>query len=138
MESTSGEASLYYDKTFKQNLTNHLSGFCLRFVEGRTQKNSKAETLAVSAVLSYPSQTMLHCDVLIEGATQFCKQDWAYDLAKQVKNLDSASFAVDANHCDQILIYCAIAKGQSQFTTQKDLSLHTQTMLTLLPMFCPV
>ena len=35
-----------------------------------------------------------------------------------------------------MLIYAAMAKGQSQFLTLPDLSLHTQTMLVLLPMFC--
>ena len=42
---------------------------------------------------------------------------------------------VDEHFTDQLLIYQTLAVGKSQMRVQKPLSLHTQTMLVLLPMF---
>jgi RNA 3'-terminal phosphate cyclase len=35
-----------------------------------------------------------------------------------------------------VLVYAALANGTSTFVTTKELEMHTQTMIVLLPMFC--
>jgi hypothetical protein len=43
---------------------------------------------------------MLHSDVLVEGAKQLTKQDWAKKLSSDIKSLAASDFAVDEYHCD--------------------------------------
>ena len=45
---------------------------------------------------------------------------------------------MDEYHGDQILIYAALAKGLTKFATTRELSMHFQTLLVLLPMFCDI
>ena len=42
---------------------------------------------------------------------------------------------VDEHHADQLIVYMALAEGTSLMRTTKELSLHSKTMVQLLPMF---
>ena len=98
----------------------------------------KGHTIAISCVLRYANDTMLHTSILVEVGKAFNTQtDYARQLTDQVIELDKLSeVCVDENFCDQVLIYAVMAKGTSKFSTTKDLTLHTTTMLDLLPMLC--
>ena len=44
---------------------------------------------------------------------------------------------VDEHHCDQLLVYMAMAEGVSKMRTIAPLSLHTETMVALLRIYRP-
>ena len=55
----------------------------------------------------------------------------------KIQELATANIVVDEHHCDQLLVYMAMAQGESEMLTKKPLSMHTETMLVLLSMFRP-
>ena len=145
----SGAASQeYYQETFKPQLIKTLVKMGkikknqLEFVEEDIDENipkqSKAQTLSVSAVLTYPNHTLLHCSALVESNKELYhpQKDYAEELAMNIVALAQQNeVVVDEHFTDQLLVYMVLAVGKSQMRVQKPLSLHTQTMLVLLPMF---
>ena len=96
--------------------------------------------MAVSATLEFAETTCLHASALIEGNNQLHnnQKDYAEELFAEIKELALAeAVCVDEHHCDQLLVYMAMAQGSSEMVTKKPLSMHTQTMLVLLSMFRP-
>ena len=137
-----GPAEDFYKSSIFPKLSDdYLKSFSPSFHEEpfTVSHKCKGHTIAISCVLRYANDTMLHTSILVEvgGKSLNPKTDFARQLADQVIALDSLSeVCVDENFCDQILIYAVLAAGISKFTTTKDLTLHTTTMLDLLPMLC--
>jgi hypothetical protein len=68
--STEGTAAEMYKEKFKPSLTNYLQDYKLIFHEDAPSKvpqKSKSDTLALSAVLRYPKETLLHTSILVES-----------------------------------------------------------------------
>ena len=67
---TEVSAENMYIEKFKPALINYLTDYKLVFHEetpSKVPQKSKADTLAVSAVLRYPNEAMLHTSILVES-----------------------------------------------------------------------
>lgn len=70
---------------------------------GSLPSRSRAKTLAVSGVLTYPNRTLLHSSVLIEGNSQTHdnQKDYAQVLFDKINKLaQNEKSVVDEHHCD--------------------------------------
>ena len=89
---TEGAAKESYENTFMPNFSKYLGDHTIVYnvSSSKVKQNQRADTLAVSAVLSYPDHTMLHCSVLVEGKNSLNskKKDFARVLADQIIELD--------------------------------------------------
>lgn len=57
-----------FEEKFLDNIVKYLDDYTVELhITSSKLMKSKAQTLAVSAVLRYENNTMLHCSVLVEG-----------------------------------------------------------------------
>lgn len=140
------QSLIYFNNVFKSSLVaqlekNGVSPECVTFNEPVSFPpiKGKAKTLAVTAVLQYDNLTCLTASALVDGTSQLHnnRKDYAEELATEITMLANSPACVDEHHTDQLLVYMAMAEGLSRMKALKPLSLHTQTMLALLPMFRP-
>ena len=109
--------------------------------EPRRYAAQKANVLAVTAVVHFQDcTTALQANVFVDGLRRIQSQEsrhhWPTWLSTQISEIKiNDEISVDSHHADQLLIYMALAKGQSMMRTTKILSTHTKTMIALLPMF---
>lgn len=68
---TAGKATIEFQEKFKPLLLDYLKDYKVIFHEGEPLKvpeKSRSEVIALSAVLRYPNDTMLHSSILVEGS----------------------------------------------------------------------
>ena len=98
---------------------------------------SKAEILALTAVLNFENPTCLSTNAVIEKKTLVDAENVPKKLVTDIKALfDNKVITTDEHHTDQLMIFMALANGKSRLACH-DLSLHSQTMLELLKIYIP-
>ena len=94
-----------YKEIFKTRLVEYLKDYQLIFHEEEPIEvalKSRAETLAVSAILKFPNETMLHKSILIEGNNQMYSnsKNYAQIFATEIQELIISSAVIDEEHQD--------------------------------------
>ena len=66
----------------------------------KVPSQSRAQTLALSAVLRYPNETMLHKSILVESNNQLFsnQKDYAKIFTDQIVSLIQSKAVVDEEH----------------------------------------
>ena len=66
--------------------------------------------------------TALHVGIYEDYDPLVDERDYAEDVAAELNELIQSDACVDRYHCDQLLLYMALAKGTSQIRTTTNLS----------------
>ena len=105
------------------------------FVDKTYQKGKRAKYKVTYIVVTSETGSIQKVESFWDIKNHYCP---GIEIEKMLKELDEIvandKVAIDEHHSDQLLVYMALANGESKITV-KDLSLHFQSMCHILPIF---
>ena len=105
------------------------------FVDKTYQKGKRAKHRATYIVVESENGSVQKVETFWNPKTEYNGGIETERIMKELAEImEDENVAIDEYHSDQLLIFMALAKGESVMTV-KELSLHFQTMCHLIPMF---
>ncbi len=132
----------HFKKQFEELMTTSYPGsYSINFRDSEApiiKPKCKAQVLAITAILNFEKPTCLQVNVLIDKPDNIkSPETLPVSFVKQIiEVLKNESMVTDEYHTDQLLVFMALAEGQSKIACG-ELSLHSQTIVELLRIFKP-